>query len=291
MKYSIGIDFGCTSIKGVLINRKGEIIAKIERKTEKITEQVLEIIKILKKTKISGKIEGVGIGIPGILDKKRDKIISIPNMKKFKNYYFKKFIEKKSKMKIKIENDSNCFALAELLFGEGRKIDNFVCLTIGTGIGGGIILNKKIYRGRGNASEFGHITVERDGRSCVCGNRGCLEEYVSKKGILKSAEELKLNYNIFEIKKKALEGDKKALEVVEKSGRYLGIGLSNIIKIIDPELIILGGGISNFGELLLNPARKEAKKRTLFDICKIKRTKLGKFSGALGAGSLIFLKK
>jgi len=171
-----------------------------------------------------------------------------------------------------------------------KNINNFVCLVIGTGIGGGIIINKRIYRGKGNASEFGHITIDSNGRECVCGNKGCLEEYISKKGILRNAKEIKLKGDIFEIKRKIQERNKKALKMIKKSGKYLGIGLSDIIKILDPEMILIGGGISNFGEKLLNPAREEAKKRTLFNICPIKRIKLGKFSGAIGAGSLVFRK-
>lgn len=255
--YIIGIDLGATKINTILMNRKGKILKKIKVKTlknrEKGIEQILENIEGVRQDK---KIIGIGIGIPGILNEKRNKILKLPNLPEWENIDLKRIIEKETKNKVKIENDANCMALGESMFGQGKNVKNLVCLTIGTGIGGGIIINNKIYSGKGNAGEFGHITIDIDGYKCGCGSRGCLEKYVLKRKI---------------------------------NTKYLGIGLSNIVKIIDPELIVIGGGFSNLGGAILKPAIKEMEKRTFLKTCPVKIVKLGDNAGAIGAACLFLI--
>ncbi|MFW6283668.1 MAG: ROK family protein [Minisyncoccales bacterium] len=148
MRYIIGVDVGGTNIKGVLIDQKGKILEKIIKKTSqtKIREEIILCIEeIIKKSQIQReKIKGVGIGFPGIIDKKRERIDILPNIKKFRDNNIKKYLESKTGFNIKIENDSNCAVLAESIFGTGKNYENIVGLSIGTGIGGGIVKNKKI---------------------------------------------------------------------------------------------------------------------------------------------------
>lgn len=293
MRYIIGIDIGGTNIKAVLMNDKKEAVDKIIRKTDKknIEDKIKEFIEeILQKNKIHKKdVKGVGVGFPGSIDKKRERIEKLPNIKGFKNKEIKKHLSKKSGLKIKIENDANCAALAESVLGAGKKHEKVVGLSIGTGIGGGIIINNKLFLGEGNAGEFGHLTIEEKGRKCSCGNKGCLEEYVSKKGIKQNAKSIGLNKDLYELYELAKKRDKKALKIFRDSGVYLGKGLSEIIKILDPEIIIVNGGIANSGEFIFPYAKKEMKKRVFFKTsCKIKKGQFKDFAGAIGACCLWF---
>jgi len=296
MRYLIGVDVGGTNIKAVLMDAKGKVVRKIIKKTEKkhIEEEIIDLIKdLIEKSMINKKeIKGVGVGFPGLIDKKRERINILPNIKSFNDRNIKKHLQKKTGLKTRIENDAKCSAIAESMFGSGKKQENFVLLTIGTGIGGGIIINNNLYIGEGNAGEFGHITIQDPGgRKCSCGNKGCLEEYISKKGIMKNAEEAGIDiskikdlYQLYELAKK---GNKKALKTFENSGVYLGKGLSHIVKSFDPEAIIINGGIANSSKFIFPYARKEMKKGVFFKTnCKIKKGKFGDFAGAVGAGCL-----
>jgi len=275
--YIIGIDVGATKINTVLMSKKGRLVKKLKVRTKKrrqeIIKQILDSITFVSLNKNKKKIIGIGIGVPGILNKKRTEILDFPNLSGWEKIKLKDIIERKTKKKVILENDSNCMALGENIFGYGKNVKNFVCLTIGTGIGGGIIINNKIYSGRSNAGEFGHITIDLDGYKCKCGARGCLEEYVSTRGIDRIVK----------------SGNKKAEKVYEIAGTYLGVGLATIAKILDPDLILIGGGISNAGDLMLKPAVKEMKKRTFFKICSVRTVKLKDNAGAIGAACL-FLK-
>jgi glucokinase len=293
MKYIIGIDIGGTKINTILMNEKAKIVRKIKVPTPKnknlIIKKIIDDINFVSSGINKNFILGVGVGVPGCLSKEKTRILKLPNLPCFNKIDLKRIIEKKSKLKVLIENDTNCMALGEFLFGygKGKNIKNLVCLSIGTGVGGGIIINKRIYHGKENAGEVGHITIEVNGIKCNCGSYGCLEEYVSVRGIKRIAKALKLKEkNIIKIQEAAKKGDKKAQEVYKTAGKYLGIGLSNIVKVLDPELILIGGGISKSGDLLLKPAIEEMKKRTFFKTRDVKTVKLGDDSGAVGAASL-----
>ncbi|MBU2635019.1 ROK family protein [Patescibacteria group bacterium] len=272
--YIIGIDVGATKINTVLMNKKGKLIKKLKIKTkerrEEIVKQILDSINFVSLNKNKKKIIGIGIGLPGILNKKRTEILNLPNLSGWGKTKLKDIIERKTKKKVILENDSNCMALGENMFGYGKNVKNFVCLTIGTGIGGGIIINNKIYSGRSNAGEFGHITIDFNGYKCKCGARGCLEEYVSARGIDRIVK----------------SGNKKTRKVYEIAGTYLGVGLAIIAKLLDPDLILIGGGISSVEDFILKPAVKEMKKRTFFKACPVNTVKLKDNAGAIGAACL-----
>jgi len=284
--YIIGVDVGGTKINTVLIDKKGRLVQRLKVKTKKGKQEIIgQILDSINFVSLNKKIIGIGIGVPGILNKKRTRILNLPNLQAWKNTKLKEIIQRKTGKKVMLENDSNCMILGENIFGYAKNVKDSVCLTIGTGIGGGIIINNKLYSGRSNAAEFGHISVG-DEYECSCGNKGCLEEYVSVRGIKRAAKRLGINKDILEIQGMAKLGNKKARKAYEISGKYLGIALSNIVKILDPDLILIGGGISNSGNFLLKPAIKEMKKRVFFETCPVKIVKLKDNAGAVGAACL-----
>ena len=314
---TIGIDIGGTNIKGVLINgnlsagKAGKkVIAKIKILTRSKTNQKIIfgqifkcIEKLIQKSKNVGRptsyIQGIGIGVAGPVDFENQKALNPPNVTGLKNLELGKIIEKKFKIKTIIDNDVHCLAFAEALLGAGKNKKMVVGLGIGTGVGGGIVIDKKIIYGKsGTAGEMGHMMIvypERSrgekARKCNCGSRGCLEAYINEKGIQKTAKEIfgrEINtIKLYEMTKKR---DKKAIKVWEITGRHLGLGLANIVDTLNPDIIVVGGGIAGAGELLLNPARKEMRKNILSPEAKntpVVRAKLGEYAGAIGAGLLL----
>lgn len=290
-KYIIGIDIGGTEIKTIIIDRDGEMLFEGKAKTSKknIINQIVEIIgQLVEQSKISrNKFIGVGIGVPGIIDSKKEKISKSSSINLLNNVKLRDTISKITGFNVLIENDANCMALSECFFGKEKVINNLVYVSIGTGIGGGIVINGKLYTGRGSAAEIGHILVETDGQKCYCGNKGCLEMYVSKKGIEKTAKKLGIQKkSILEIFNLAKAGNKNAIKVFEITGKYLGIGLSSIVKILDPDIILIGGGISNAGDFLLKPTIRQMKKQNLFKPCIVRKASSGSLDGAIGAACL-----
>lgn len=290
MKNSIGVDIGATKIIfGLLKNQK--VIKKkkiLTPKTKKnLIKQLKENLRDLKKSS-SLKIDKIGIGVPGILDAKKGLILKCPNLKYLNNFPLTKILKKELKIKILIENDANCFALAEALLGAGKNRNIVFGITLGTGIGGGLIVksNKqkiKIYRGAfGTTGEIGHQTIKFDGLKCSCGNLGCFESYCSakffgRKGFLPK-----------KLAESAKGKNKESLKIFKKYGKYLGIGLSNIINLIEPEVIVIGGGISKTWPYFLAETKREIKKRTISSISKkhikVEISKLGEAAGIIGAG-------
>jgi glucokinase len=298
----IGLDIGGTNIKGVLMKDK-RVVNRIRVATKSKTNQkiilgqIFKCIEILiKKKKNVGRptsyINRIGIGVAGPVDFKNQTILNPPNVVALKGLKLGKLVENRFKIKTIIEHDVNCFVLAEAVLGAGRKYKSVFGLTMGTGVGGGIVLNKKIYHGADDsAGEFGHMTIEKNGRLCKCGNKGCLEPYINDKGIKKTAEKIfsrKIEtMRIFD--NLAAKGDKRAIKLYKITGQYLGIGLANLVDAINPGVIIVGGGIMRAGKFILDPARKEMKKNILSlkaRKTKLLKAKLGKFSGAIGAGLL-----
>ena len=287
----IGIDVGGTKIQGIVLS-KGKIIDSVKEETSKdsggFQKQILNVCeKFIQK---NPGIKGIGIGLPGSLDRKNGKILHLPNLPKIKNISIKRVIEKKFKIPVKIENDGNCMGVAQYFFGEGKGKENVVSLTLGTGIGGGIIINNKLYTGKkGNAGELGHITINSEGYRCNCGSIGCFEEYAASRAIKRFAKEEGLNISEpLEIEKLARKGDKKSKNVYKKFGYYLGVGIGTIIKILDPDVVILSGSLCNAQDLFLEQTKKEIKKRVFFEHCDVKISKL-KNAPAIGAACLFLI--
>jgi len=283
MRYVIGVDLGGTNINAALLNSEGKIIKKYETPTKAskgskiIVNNIISAINKVKQEKISG----IGIGSPGPLDYKKGIIKNAVNLP-FKNLPLKKIIQDKFKTKTYLDNDANCFGLAEAVFGQGKEHENVVGITLGTGLGGSLIINKKIYRGRSNAAELGHLTINHKGPISRCKNHGCIETHVSARGI----KRLHGYSNPIHIEKLALKGDKEAIETYKKMGYYLGISLTNIAYAFDPNIIIIGGKISNAWNLFYKTMNKTIKERYFGKPPKIAKSRL-KDPGILGAAALV----
>lgn len=290
-RYVIGIDLGGTKIAAGIIDLKnGKILIDVNIPTEaqKGRKAVIDKIKksiyaLIQSSKI--KITAIGIGIPGPILYKKGIVINPPNLPGWKHVNLKNILEKEFKLPIFVDNDANCAALGEAIFGAGKHAKDFIYLTISTGIGGGIIIDRKLYRGKdGSAGEFGHMIIDPKGFKCGCGNYGDFESMASGTSV-----KTRSNENAMAIHIKAQQQDKYAISVIQDTAKYLGIGLVNIVNIFNPELIVIGGGLSNLGEMLLSPARSYVKKHALSipkKSAKIVRAKLGATSGVLGAAAL-----
>jgi len=318
-KYSIGVDLGGTNIVSAIVNYQGKIINRLkvptfaERGKEATIKRIIEAIhkNIVQSSVAPDEIIGIGIGAPGPLDIKRGIINFAPNLPGWRDVPLRKILEDEFNMKVVLENDANAAAWGERCFGIGRGVDNLVCFTLGTGIGGGIIIDGKIYHGNNyGAAELGHMTVNKDGPRCNCGNYGCLEAYSSATGIknriknrIKEGIKSKfLNFDnddeLFEslrlklIFESARKGDKLTKSVVEEAISYLGIAIANIANILNPEMVVLVGGITNEGDKLLIPLRREVKKRAFYSnykSLKIVIGELGGNAGVLGAAALLWI--
>jgi len=310
-KFIIGIDVGGTSIKFGLV-KNNKIYHEFSLPTfafenpKKVLSQVqLGISQFLKQVS-SNQIEGIGIGFPGKVDAEKGIVTSAPNFNNWKNVQVSKKLLKFG-YPVFIDNDANCAALGELFFGRGRKIKSFVMVTLGTGVGGGLILNGKLFRGEsGGAGEIGHITIDYSGPYCKCGKRGCIEayagnNYIKQRTIQKLHEYpdsliLQLvEHNLENIEPKiineaAKKGDELAIKILRETGYYIGIGLANIANILDVKHFIIGGGVSNAGPVLLKAIENSIKEHGIKEIVKdvkVISAKLKNKAGILGASSLV----
>lgn len=318
-KYSIGVDLGGTNIVSAIVNYQGEIVNSLkvptlaERGKEATIKKIIEAIhkNIVQSSVAPDNIIGIGIGAPGPLDIKRGIINFAPNLPGWRDVPLRKILEDEFNIKVVLENDANAAAWGERCFGAGQGVNNLVCFTLGTGIGGGIIIDGKIYHGNNyGAAELGHMTVNKDGPRCNCGNYGCLEAYSSATGIknriknrIKEGIKSKfLNFDnddeLFEslrlklIFETARKGDKLTKSVVEEAISYLGIAIANIANILNPEMVVLVGGITNEGDKLLIPLKREVRKRAFYSNYKSLKIVIGKLdgnAGVLGAAALLWI--
>ncbi|MCK5044761.1 ROK family protein [Candidatus Parcubacteria bacterium] len=289
MKYFVGIDIGATKIIFLLL-ANNKIVKKKKIPTPKTKIAFFSALKenLVLETK---PIAGVGIGVPALLDIKRELVLNSPNLPYLNNcplpQLVKGFLFKKSA--VAMDNDANCFALAEACLGAGQEAEVVCGITLGSGIGAGIVLNRKIYHGAyGSGGEVGHMSIKFDGYKCSCGSFGCFEEYASEKFFKRRKISSK------ELEVEASAGDKKALQLFSDYGKYLGIGLANIVNVLDPKIIVLGGGTSKTSKFFMKSTQEECSKRIISPLAKkyvrIKKAKLGEFSGAVGA-ALLLIKK
>lgn len=307
-KYCFGIDIGGTSVKCGLFDVKGEVLDKWEIKTrteengKNIIPDVAEAInlKISEKQLKKEEIAGVGIGVPGPVNEEGD-ILCAVNL----HWGYVKLVEEMEKLiglPVKAGNDANVAALGEMWKGGGAGYHNVVMVTLGTGVGGGIIINGQIVTGsHGAGGEIGHVHVEDSmEEACNCGNKGCLEQVASATGIVRlanarlaaDAEPSVLREG--EVSAKSVfdavkAGDKVAMEIAESFGKYLGSALSVIAGVVDPEVFVIGGGVSKAGDVLLDYIRKNYKKYA-FSACKeavFALAELGNDAGIFGAAKMI----
>lgn len=288
---TIGLDAGANKIRIGLINEKHKIVKKQIFATPQKAEEVLNLIFQGIKKFHNLQIKKIGLGIAGQIDAKRGVANFWPNFPKgLKNIPLKKILEKKFKSSVFIDNDAHCFTLAEALLGRAKNYSFVIGVTLGTGIGGGIVIDKKILRGKNNASgEIGHQIIEIGGEKCRCGKKGCWEAYASGSAMSKLYQKTTgQSKDVLSIKKEFLEGNSDASAVVRKTADYLAVGLSNLINILNPEILVLGGGLSNFKEFI-DLTKKQTKNLILSPKARktpIVVSKLSDNAGLIGAALL-----
>lgn len=306
-KYLLGIDIGATNVKAGIVSAKGELLHQTSFPTNvrdgkdavihTITEQVRHFCA--HHNVHTNELIAAGIGAPGPLDYKTGILYFAPNLPGWHNVQLAKIFTQKLKTDTFLENDANCAAWGEHWAGAAIDAQSFVMYTLGTGIGGGIIIENRILHGRdGAAAELGHVIVVPDGEACGCGSRGCLEAYASAPSIIRryksalrwevgiSATILDQSISAEEIVTKAIEGDVLCKKIIEGTGKYLGRSIAGILNIFNPEMVIIGGGVSNAGPILFEPIKNEVNKLAL-EIARrkinITQAKLGTFAGVIGA--------
>jgi glucokinase len=307
----VGIDLGGTNIKTGLLTAEGKVIDRESRHTESeggiqhVVEQMADAVRTLcRRHEVSlEQVRGVGIGAPGPLDVARGLIVVAPNFPaSWRNVPIRDTLRQAlGGIPVALENDANVAAYGEYCMGAGRGLNSLVMLTLGTGIGCGIVLDGKMLRGATDtAGEFGHVTIEVDGRLCGCGRRGCLEAYCSATATVKRFREALVQgrtsrlidagmseedvtcRDIFD----AAKGDALAAEIVDQTIRYLAIGCNIVVNVLDPDIIVLAGGMIAAGDFLLGPLEKYA--RGLFyprpkEHTRLVFTQLGGDAGIIGA--------
>jgi glucokinase len=264
-------------------------------KRDQLLKKVNEIISnILQDKRLQRKdVLGIGVGLPGPVDFKKGLVHFLPNISGWKNFPIKIRFRSIAKLPIFADNDVNLVALAEQRLGAGKKSHNMICMTLGTGVGGAVIIDKNLYRGSSfSAGEIGHIPITENGPACNCGGRGCLESFVGNKYILKKAKARFKNHKITleKISLLAKAGDFKARNFWREVGQHIGIALVGVINLLNPDKVVIGGGIARAGAILFDEIRKTVRLRampTQARAVKIVKAKLGDDAGILGASILV----
>ncbi|MCC6450390.1 MAG: ROK family protein [Candidatus Aureabacteria bacterium] len=298
-RYAFGIDIGGTSAKIILADRRMRIAA---RKTVPIDprrawrEALAAIADAACALGGSRRVAGAGVGCAGCIDAVRGVVQFSPNLPRWRNVPLAAFLARRLGAACVLDNDVNMMALGEQRYGAARGAPNVCCLTIGTGIGGGLIFEGRLYRGASmTAGELGHIPVGPGAARCPCGGKGCLERYVGRDGIVRLATRLMgaggEALTPARIALAARAGDPGAREVWRLTGERLGLGLVCLVNLLNPDVVVIGGGISGAGRLLLDPARRVVRERALpipARRVRIVRSALGPDAGAIGAASEAF---
>ena len=310
----IGIDVGGTNIKIALISNKGEILYSNTFPTRAEMGYVYTVSNIkqaindlMSETKSSkSNIESIGFGFPGQIDYKNGIVRNSTNVPGWNNVAIADIIKTEFGIPAFIDNDVRCATLGELKYGAGKGAENLVCITVGTGIGSGLVINGKLVRGASNAAgEIGHIKLSmNDGPLCGCGDFGCFEAYASGPSIVAMAEEYikggkstmyreianGSEITPYIVSKAAEEGDAVAKQIFKQIGHYIGIGLSSVINLLNPEKVIIGGGVSAAGALLFDPIKETINERAMKiarEAVEIVPAELGNTAGVIGASLLM----
>lgn len=304
-------DLGGTHLRVALIDENGRILTQLKKETPKGTQPecvVRALVEAEQQSRsdpnvASSRVIAASIMVPGAVDKTNSVVVQAPNLPCLNNFALKHALEEEFGWPVVLENDANAAAMGEMWLGAARGYRNIVCVTLGTGVGGGIILDGKLWRGSdGSAGEFGHTTVNPfGGLKCKCGNEGCLELFASATAIVRMVEEDLPHFPQSLLKGEKLtaelvhdagrQGDELAITVFERVGRYLGVGLVNIINLLNPEIIVIGGGVVNGWTLFENAMRQQVADRVFrsqVNCVKIVPAECGDNAGLLGAARLAF---
>lgn len=308
---TIGVDIGGTKVAAGVVDHDGQILDKVKYPTPShdpsgLAEVVGRAVRELRERRPG--VGAVGVGVAGFVDEDRATVQVAVNLGLL-DEPLKERVRRHVDLPVVIENDANAAAWAEARFGAGRGSDHIVCVTLGTGIGGGLVLGGALHRGRhGVAAEVGHYRMVPHGRRCACGNHGCWEQYASGRALVAEAQDLartdpqrgermlKLADGLVErvegevITRAAMEGDPAALECFRIVGEWAGLGLADLAAILDPECFVLGGGVSDAGDILLDPVRasfaRHVSGRPGRRLAEVRVAELGGEAGIVGAGDL-----
>jgi glucokinase len=296
--YSIGVDLGGTNLRAAAVSRSGEVLVKITGRAQLsqgrdtvMGDMISSIQKLRDKCGASG-LAGVGIGVPGFILIEKGLILGSNNLPEFENFAVRDYIEQHLGTAVTLENDANAAALGEKWIGAGRKVDDLVMLTLGTGIGGGIISGGKVLHGSdGMAGELGHMTVVPNGNPCGCGNTGCLEKHASATAITGMARMVHLGLDLTakQVAELAIAGDERAQMIFESMGAALGNAIATLINIFNFPLYLLSGGVIGAWELFAPCMLAEVKRRSFAyrkTDTRIERAALGNEAGLFGAAYL-----
>jgi glucokinase len=307
---AVGVDLGGTTVKIALVSPELEILGRTSAPTDRRSQDTLldQLSRMIEEFVEDRAVAGVGFGLPSQIDQRRGLVLDSTNVP-LEDLDFAGEMNSRLGLEIRIDNDANVACLAEARCGVAQGVRHMVMLTLGTGVGGGLLLDGSLYRGAiGSGGELGHMSIDEDGPPCqgLCYNRGCLEVLASATGVMSAANTLANEQpsgrlaNAREggteldarfIIDRAEAGDREAREVLRRVGRHLGVGIANYVNIFNPELVVVGGGVSSAGDLLLEPAREECRRRALKatgEEVRIVAAQLGNDAGLIGAAALVF---
>jgi glucokinase len=302
---AIGVDVGGTKIAAGVVTPAGELLNGVRYPSSGPPERLMEnISRAVLEAAAGFEVGGVCLAVPGFILSKENKVIFSPNLHTIEGIPLKEELGERTGFNVTVENDANAAAWGEFRFGSGRYVEHLVFITLGTGVGGGVITHGTLLRGaQGAGGELGHVTVHSTGPRCNCGNRGCLESLASGTAIRRRAREVgagdpgsALGKLVAErdvlgedVTRLANEGDAAAIRVLEEAGRWLGIAVAGFVNVFNPEMVAVGGGAAEAGEFLLEPARREVTLRAQSparELVEVRLATLGVESGMLGAAAL-----
>jgi glucokinase len=316
--YLLGVDLGGTNVRAAVTDREGRVLGTGRAgsmATEGIANTVAQIVHAADLALAAADarredVAGLGMGVPGHIDPPGKMVLWAPNFfdngKPYRNVAFAQPVEDRMGLPVVMANDANVAALGEFRFGAGRAVRSMVMLTLGTGIGGGIILDGKLWTGStGGAGEIGHIILAAGGRGGAAafgslesmGQIAAINERAARKicegRVSLLAEKVDYDWHLLEpkdIAEAAVEGDAVARETFEETGYYVGLGIASVVNLLNPEMVVVGGGVAQAGDLILEPIRRAARAnaiKTIIDVCPIVPAELGDDAGILGGASLV----
>ena len=315
MALTIGVDVGGTKVAAGLVDDEGRILARTRlptpgRSPAEVADTIAAVVRELREDAAGSgqQVAAVGVGAAGFVDVHRSRVLFAPNLN-WRDEPLRDEVTRRTGLPAVVENDANAAAWGEFRFGAGRDVSDLVMVTVGTGIGGGIVLDGRLHRGAsGLAGEFGHLEVVKGGRRCGCGQDGCWEQYCSGRALLREAREiadvrpyeavrlLELGggrpegIEALEVTLAAQEGDPAALACFAEVGRWLGQGLADLAAALDPLVFVVGGGVADAGALLLDPARRHLETHLTAagyrPVPEVRAAELGNDAGLVGAADL-----
>ena len=301
-KYVVGVDVGGTNIKLGIVHPRGKVIARncfatrpfASSKIRLINALAGAVLDIIARAGLTKKdIAGIGVGLPGLIDHAAGVVRFLPNIPGWRHVCLRAILAQKTGLPVVVDNDVKLITLAEWKFGAGKGAANMMCITLGTGVGAGLILNNALYRGEGNAAgELGHVPLNELGAACNCGGWGCFETYVGNRRLTARANRI-MNAKDMTLERMyalAKAGNRKALRFWHETAEHLGNGLTGAVNLLNPRLIVIGGGVSNNHQILFPTIKAVIRKRAMATqaaMVKITRAQLGDDAGIIGAQVLV----